>query len=242
LQAFLNSVCNFPELKKSQANLYKCFLPIAWRLSSRRGKGYQGFVHPDGIYDDANGRELRRAAYQRLRKHFQFVNVKQLFSEVMIWKKYSINIYGPAGEPEFESISNLFHPSTIDCCYNGTHLGPVGGIKKGDNEWNLDGHGDRVIPISKQTLSIFGEIFDEPGTPSSEARLPTVHSVDILNVLAKLRGVPRRLGDLSNFYAATEMWHETNAQKDGILSRETNFPSGVASCVISGPHLYGYLE
>lgn len=236
LQSFLNSVCNYPDLKKSQANLYKCFLPISWRLSS--SKGCQGFVHPDGVYDDANGMELRRVAYQRLKKHFQFVNVKQLFSEVKIWKKYSINIYGPAGDPEFESISNLFHPSTIDGCYHCTHSSQVGGIKKGDNEWNLDGHGDRIIPVNKQTLAIFGDIFDEPGTSSLEARLPTVHSVDILNVLSKLRSASKRLGDLSNFYAATEMWHETNAQKDGILSRETSFPPSAAFCVISGPHLY----
>ena len=39
-------------------NLYKCFLPQSWAFSNE--KGIFAFVHPDGVYDDPNGGELRK--------------------------------------------------------------------------------------------------------------------------------------------------------------------------------------
>jgi hypothetical protein len=69
-QAFLNAVGNYPLLKGSQTNLYKCFLPQAWRVAS--SQGVQGFLHPEGVYDDPKGGALREVLYGRLRNHFQF--------------------------------------------------------------------------------------------------------------------------------------------------------------------------
>ena len=82
-QAFLNSVGNYPLLAGSKANLYKCFLPQAWRIAS--AQGVQGFLHPEGVYDDPRGGALRKAIYTRLRFHFHFVNVKKLFKEILHW-------------------------------------------------------------------------------------------------------------------------------------------------------------
>lgn len=45
-QAFLNAIGNYPLLKGSQTNLFKCFLPQAWRVASEQG--VQGFLHPEG--------------------------------------------------------------------------------------------------------------------------------------------------------------------------------------------------
>jgi hypothetical protein len=63
-QAFLNAIQNYPLLKGAQTNLFKCFLPQAWRVTS--GIGVQGFLHPDGVYDDPKGGLLRGALYERL--------------------------------------------------------------------------------------------------------------------------------------------------------------------------------
>lgn len=52
-QNFLNGYQNYPELKGIQTNLYKCFLPQAWRWSNC--EGVSGFLHPNGVYEDANG-------------------------------------------------------------------------------------------------------------------------------------------------------------------------------------------
>jgi hypothetical protein len=58
-QTFLNAVANYPLLVGSKANLFKCFLPKAWRVAS--DNGVQGFLHPEGVYDDPNGGAMREA-------------------------------------------------------------------------------------------------------------------------------------------------------------------------------------
>lgn len=62
-QNFLNGFQNYPQLKKIQTNLYKCFLPQSWIIGKQ--KGISGFIHPEGIYDDPNGGALRTEAYPR---------------------------------------------------------------------------------------------------------------------------------------------------------------------------------
>lgn len=48
---FLNSTQNYPLLKGQQSNLYKCFLPLVWRI----GSDVQALLHPEGVYDDPKG-------------------------------------------------------------------------------------------------------------------------------------------------------------------------------------------
>src|SRR5690554_1701701 len=69
-QAFLNATQNYPTLAGQKANLYKCFLPVAW--ANVNEQGVSGFLHPEGIYDDPKGGVFRREVYQRLRAHFQY--------------------------------------------------------------------------------------------------------------------------------------------------------------------------
>ena len=52
---------------------------------------------------------------RRLRYHFQFQNELN-YSPKWATRNYSVNIYGPMAAPLFLSISNLFHPVTVDAC------------------------------------------------------------------------------------------------------------------------------
>ena len=175
-QAFLNAVANYPMLIGSKANLYKCFLPQAWRVSSE--KGVQGFLHPDGIYDDPKGGGLRKALYERLRNHFQFQNQLILFP-IGDRVKYSLNIYGATRQPSFVHLANLFHPKTVDACFLHDGQGEVGGIKTNDNRWNMAGHKQRLIHVANAELQLFRDLLDEPGSSAFEARLATVHSQEL---------------------------------------------------------------
>ena len=76
MQNFLNGMQNYPVLKGVQTNLYKCFLPVGWRLAGSHGA--VAYMHPEGPYDDPKGGALREALYPRLRAHFQFINELQL--------------------------------------------------------------------------------------------------------------------------------------------------------------------
>jgi hypothetical protein len=62
--------------------------------------------------------------------------------------------------------------------------------------------------------------------------------VQLVNVLRKFAAYPKRLGDLKGQYFSTEMWHETNAQKDGTIRRETKFPEDSSELILSGPHFF----
>lgn len=241
-QAFLNAVANYPALRGVQTNLYKCFLPQGWMVDNARGVA--GFLHPEGIYDDPKGGSFREVLYTRLRAHFQFINETKLFAEVHNQTLFSINIYGPtAREPDFDHLSNLFVPQTIDACFGHDGNGPVPGIKEeqdggGRVSWNTQGHRDRIIEVGEQQLALFSQLYDEAGTPPLRARLPALHARQLLAVLEKFAAQPRRLGDLSGEYISMEMWHETNAQKDGTIRRETRFPKDAGEWVLSGPHFF----
>jgi len=71
-----------------------------------------------------------------------------------------------------------------------------------------------------------------------QARLPALHSQELRSVLEKFAAQPKRLRDLQGEYYSLEMWHETNAQKDGTIRRETRFPNHAKEWVLSGPHFF----
>jgi hypothetical protein len=241
MQAFLNAVQNYPLLKGVQTNLYKCFLPQAWRLANARGVA--GFLHPEGIYDDPKGGAFRAAVYPRLRGHFQYANELMLFGDVDHHAKFSINIYGPPhAAPDFTHLANLFVPQTVDACFAHDGGGVVPGIKDegdgGRSTWNTRGHRERLIPVGAHELALFAQLYDEAGTPSLQARLPALHARPLIRVLEKFAAQPRRLGDLKGEYFSTVMFDETYSQRDGTIRRETGFPADAGQWVLSGPHFF----
>ena len=57
-------------------------------------------------------------------------------------------------------------------------------------------------------------------------------------MLRKFVAYPRRLTNLGEDYFSLEMWHETNAQKNGTIRRECRFPVTPHEMILSGPHLF----
>lgn len=236
-QSFLGAPQNYPLLQGSKANLYKCFLPVAWRIGS--GAGIAGFLHPEGVYDDPKGGALREAAYPRLRYHLQFQNEHRLFADVHNETIFSVNIYdAPREKVAFRHLSNLFATSTLDECFSHLGQGEVGGIKDDRNRWNLSGHRDRIVEVGEHELALFARLYDVDGTPSLQARLPTLHSRQLVPVLERFAACPRRLGDLGEATTSTQHWNETTSQRDGTIRRDTRFPTGTSEWVLSGPHFY----
>jgi hypothetical protein len=237
-QNYFNAQQNYPLLKGVQTNLYKCFMPIGWMLAGQ--SGVVGYLHPEGPYDDPRGGALREAAYSRLRRHFQFQNQFMLFP-IGHRVKYSINLYGPPlAFAAFDQLANLFTPSTVDACYAHDGTGLTGGIKTADNKWDTAGHRDRIVRVGDEQLTVFSQLYDEPGTPPRRARLPALHAGRLSSVLTKLAAYPRRLADLGDDYFSTEMWHETMQQHDGTMVRNADrrapFAYTPEEWILSGPH------
>ena len=234
-QSFLNAIQNYPALAKQQTNLFKCFLPQAWMIGS--AYGVAGFLHPEGIYDDPKGGALRRAAYSRLRAHFQFANEMKLFPDNDHHTVFSVNIYGrQSTDPEFDHIANLYSPATVDATFSHNGSGPIPGLKDEEGRWNTHGHRSRALRVDKVALGTFASLYDSNDTPLNEARLPALHSRELLTAIGKLAGHRRRFADLEGMYYTTGHWHETMSQRNGTIRRETRFPSNTREMVVSGPH------
>jgi len=237
-QSFLNAAQNYHLLRGQQTNLYKCFLPRAWGITNTNG--VTGFLHPEGVYDDPNGGPLRRELYPRLRSHFQFHNEMKLFSEVHNVTHFSVNITGAIRKDiSFTNVSNLFQPFTLDYSYQHSGQGLCEGIKNDQNRWSLQGHLDRIVTIGIEELTLFARLYDGESTSPMEARLPALHTRQLLKVLDKFSSYPSRIGDISREYKATVMWDETNAVKlDHTIRRETQFSKNPSKLILSGPHFH----
>lgn len=237
-QNFLTSLQNYPLLQGQQTNLYKCFITRAWELCN--ASGATGFLHPDGVYDDPKGGLLRRWLYPRLRSHFQFQNELRLFAEVHHdCEAFAVNVYHtPRATPQFIHIANLFTVSTVDACFEHNGIGPITGIKNDEGNWGTAGHLDRILHVEDETLGLFAQLYDEPGIAPREARLAALHSRQLVEVLRKFATHSRRMASLDGAYISMELWHETNAQKDGTIRRVTAFPKHARELIISGPHFF----
>lgn len=233
-QSFLNATANYLSLKGQQTNLFKCFLPQAWAFNSKAG--VSAFVHPEGVYDDPRGGALRQMLYTRLRRHFQFANELKLFAEVDHHTTFSLNVYGGPLMPSFDSISNLYEVSTIEQCYDDSITGVVPGIKDKNGDWSKAGHPDRVVHVGKKQLQVFAKLFDG-NEEWRQARLPVLHAQALTGVLECFAEQELFLGNKSNEIMTTAMWHETNAQKDGIIKRSVHFPQFPYEMIYSGPHI-----
>jgi len=240
-QAFLNSVCNYSPLKGGQANLYKCFLTQIWRVASTNGA--QGLLHPEGVYDDPKGFELRTQLYTRLALHFQFQNELMLFP-IGNRNRFGINIYREARPaPSFVSISNLFTTSTIKQCFDHSESDclpplPIPSLKTEGNKWNTSGHAQRLIHIGPRELELFAKLYDPPGTSWNGARLASVHTSLLLSSLRKIAEQNRKLEDQSIASFSSVIFDATNSvKKDKILSEKTHFPEALTDLVLSGPHI-----
>lgn len=235
--AFLNAYCNYPLLVGQQTNLYKCVLENTMDLASEE-KGFIGLLTPESIYDDPKGQPLRRELYKRLRYHFQYQNELRLFAEVHHHTVYGDQLLGPrrSSSPRFASLSNLFHPNTVDACFVHDGHGLCGGIKDENGNWNTAAHKDRIVEITDKELQVLSDTFED-GTTGDCAKLVSLHSKEIVSVLEKIALYPKHLDDVSNI--TTMCFDETNAPKAGIIKRHTCYPNmSKYEMIYSGPHFY----
>ena len=235
LQSFFNAIQNYAELAGVQTNLFKCFLPQSWMISDQQGVA--SLLHPESVYQESIGGTLRSELYRRLRRHYQFQNEHRLFPEVDHHMRFSVNIYGPtADEPEFDHIANLFTPETVDECYMHDGRDAVPGIKDLRGSWETGGHLRRIVRVRSKELELFSRLMDANHAHYRQAKLPAIHSDNVIEILQKLSTSRRRLCDLREGFLCTGMFHETGAQRAGIITRQTRFPTHSGELILSGPH------
>ena len=240
MKVFFNGYQNYPLVSGQRNNLYKSVLENG--LNWINPKGYLGLIHPEGVYDDPKGYLLREEIYQRLKYHFQFINELMLFAEIDHHVKYGIHIYiGQKSNVNFLSISNLFHPSTIDASFVHNGSGVVGGYKTkneqtGRFEWNIKPHPSRVVQVEEETLKIFARTFENSDYWEG-SKLVSIHAKEVIDVICR---IGKFESSIKNYQTKiTDCWNEVNAINDGYIKRETRFPNiDQFEMIYSGPHLF----
>jgi type I restriction-modification system DNA methylase subunit len=233
-QSFLSALANYPELTGMKTNLYKCFLPQAWRFDSETG--VSAFVHPEGVYDDPKGGKIRKILYERLRRHFQFANELKLFSEVDHHTQFSLNIYGKPHVPSFDSISNLYDPCTIDKSYDGDNINAaIPNIKDSNDNWNITGHPKRIVHVNRRNLELFSSLLDDKNW--KEARLPHVHTQLLVDVLLIIDEYEHSIKNDNLIEMSTVMWDETKSLREKVIARREDFPQSNIEAIYSGPNI-----
>ncbi len=237
LATFLNAPQCYFLLKGQQTDLYRCIIVEANLLLTQNG--YCGLIHPESIYDDPKGSILRKYLFKKLKFHFQFKNEKKLF-DIHHENIYSLNIYsGKETKQNFESIHNLFHPSTIDLSFVHDGSGLPGGIKKinekGKFVWNTDPHKNRIINFTEKELKLLARTFEDSDDWEG-TKLVSIHSKEIISVLEKLSTFKNKVSHSES--VITVGWDETNDIGKVIKATTTNPKYENYDVIYNGPHFF----
>ncbi|MBJ7339770.1 class I SAM-dependent DNA methyltransferase [Mycolicibacterium sp.] len=231
LTAHLSSGIDRPVLSGLQPDLYRCFMERAWR--SRSQSGIVGLLHPESHFTELRARNLRREAYHRLRRHWQFQNELKLFAEIGNRNVVGVHIYGPYSEVEFLQSASLYHPDTLSRSFAHDGSGAAPGVKDEDDVWDLRPHKERIVKVTEVELATWALLIDEPGTPPDEARMIYPVNRASVEVLNKIASAPR-LGSVEIEWATG--WHESGDLKRGFFVSSSAVPEGWAQVILQGPH------
>lgn len=231
--AYMLSMANYADLRQQQGNIYKCFIINALYYLNEHGA--YGLIHPEGLYDNPYGEELRKKLYRHLLYHFEFINEKYLFHDIAHTKRFSINIAAKDETDSFITITNLFDSKTIDDCFSDENKYPLMGLKDDNNEWNIYGNPERIIKVDSDVLSVFGKVFD--GKESMGARMPEVHAGVCVRLFEKMAKTETIIGGQRGFFCS-QLMNETAAVKKGLIELNSTFPFSMADEVYSGPNIW----
>ena len=234
---FMSAYCNYPLLVGQHTNLYKCVLENCMDMASD-DNGYIGLLTPESIYDDPKGQPLRRELYKRLRYHFQYQNELRLFAEVDHHTVYGDQLLGPrrSSSPRFASLSNLFHPSTVDACFAHDGHGLCEGKKEKSGRWNISGHKKRIVTFTDKELKVMSEAFEE-GSDWESAKLVSIHVEEILDVIKRFSDFKKHVIDYNTII--TEGLNETiSVDKKQIIRKTKCADTKNMEMIFSGPHVF----
>ena len=103
-------------------------------------------------------REMRRAAFQHLRVHADFVNAGNRFFPPPVNRSshFGLHVYGPPRKIDFRHLSWLFDPlcltASLDLAEREMREGELPGVRY-RGTWDLRPHADRVVRVTQKVLA-----------------------------------------------------------------------------------------
>jgi hypothetical protein len=231
--AFVGSTQQYPHLARLQPDLYRCFMEQTWRNNSARGT--IGVIHLESHFTDEKAGLLRSATYQRLRRHWQFINELRLF-EIQDQKHYGVHVYGAAHDtPTFLMATSLYHPDTVERSLVHDGSGEEPGLKDPDGKWDLRPHRSRIVTVTDETLATWHAILESTDVAIRQSRMVYAVNRSTAAVLNKLSR-SRRIGDLGLEFSRG--WDESIDRKKGYFESAWGAPDSWDDVILQGPHLF----
>ena len=217
-------------LLSGQPDLYRAFMCQVWEHQNEHG--ISSLIHMETHFTDTKTPELRAAAYQHLRRHWQFINELQLF-DIAHRSLYGTHIYGHRQSPNFLNASGSYHPDTISRSLAHDGTGEQPGFKDPHTDtWDLRPHAARIQSINETALKTWQAVTESHHWHST-TMVSTVNSA-ALRTLATL-ATQTRIGSLDLQFSRG--WDESiDRQKGRFIQRWGQ--SSWEDAILQGPHLY----
>ena len=232
LREFVSDITTYPILSGLRPDLYRCFMARTWENAST--KGIVGLLHPETHFTDEKAAFLREETYKRLRRHWQFVNELQYFSEIDHHNTFGVHIYGASEKVSFIHASGLYNPDTVERSFRHDGSGEEPGAKY-EGQWDQRPHAARLQQVSTETLKIWRDLLEPPDSPASRARMLYTVNRTAARVLAKLGTAPRT-GSLGLEFSAG--WNEKTDRVKGRFIQEWGRVNSRDDAILQGPHLH----
>lgn len=230
-RAFLGSPTTYPVLEGLRTDLYRCFMQRTWDHMSP--SGVTTLLHPESHFTEKRATKLRRGTYQRLRRHWQFVNELSLF-EIDHHVSYGVHVYSSPQSPNFITASSLYHPTTVEGSLRHDGTGDAPGIKNDENKWDLRPHRDRIVRVDGDMLKTWASILEEPGVDPHTTRMVYPVNETSARVLALMAASPR-VNELGLQYSSG--WNETTDRQAGRFDVGAAVNVDWKDVILQGPHL-----
>lgn len=231
--AYVSDVSTYPLLVGLFPDLYRCFMVQAWRHQSPTA--ISALIHLESHFTDEKAGKLRAATYDRLRRHWQFINEHLLF-EIEDHKRYGIHIYGGARSPRFLQAASIYHPATVARSLEHDGSGVEPGIKDDDGRWDVRPHSRRIVTVDDTVLAAWHEVLESKNVPIRQSRMIYAVNHSTASVLDKLASAPRveRLG-----LAFSLGWMENAATRaKGYFDSDWGTPREWDEAILQGPHFH----
>ncbi|MEU1160681.1 hypothetical protein ABZ372_07740 [Streptomyces sp. NPDC005921] len=214
--AFFGAPHVYPLLEGTQPDLYRAFMCQVWDHSSVYGT--TGFLHSDTHLTGDKEGNLRKAAYERLRIHGDFVNAGQRFfpEPVGHTQHFGVHIYGRPQEIRFDHLSWLVSVDALRASVQHDGSGDVPGVRYRNAEFDERPHRARVIPVNREQLAVWQRLLgDEGRQPIEQARLLFPVSTGEASAIVALANYPVRLGAFAP--QISRGYDESGAKKDNLI-------------------------
>ena len=232
LMAILSAEALEPLLNGLKTNLFLLFMTRTWSRSA--SGGVIGLIHPETHFVQAEGDEIRKQCYRKLRRHWQFVNEKKLFDRHNS-VEFGVNIYGSDQQPHFKTAANLLEVATLDRSIGHDGTGEVPGAKFPDGEWDTRPHAKRIVTVDSDALSTWASLSTQDSTDTHSARLLRPLTSTDASLLTRFAEQPIVLSELD--VNLTVGFDEGKLKSEGTARWETHIPERLGDLVLQGPHV-----